>query len=68
MGSMAQLSHGKGWPSAPQMRCAWDAMQPYLEAVMADEMSAWEAAAVMQEDAMKCVQEAGLVPTDGEKP
>ena len=43
-------------------------MQPYLEAVMADDMSAWEAAAVMQEEAMKCVQEAGLVPTEGENP
>lgn len=67
-GSMAQLSHGKGWPPAPQMRCAWDAMRPNLEAVMADDMSAWGAATVMQEDAMKCVQEAGLVPTEGEKP
>jgi len=63
-GSMAQLSHGKGMPAAPQMRCAWDAMRPNLEAVMAESATAEEAAAAMQDEAMRCVQEAGLAPTE----
>ncbi len=59
-GSMEQLSHGRGMPAAPQMRCAWDAMRPNLEAVMADQMTPEEAAKAMQESAEQCVQEAGF--------
>ncbi len=59
-GSMEALSHGRGMPAAPQMRCAWDAMRPNLEAVMSDSESPADAAKAMQDDAMKCVQEAGL--------
>ena len=59
-GSMEQLSHGRGMPAAPQMRCAWDAMRPNLEAVMADQMSPEDAAKAMQESAMQCVEEAGF--------
>lgn len=56
-GSMAQLQKGRGMPAAPEMRCAWDAMRPNLEAVMADTATPEEAAAKMQEEATRCVQE-----------
>ena len=59
-GSMEQLSHGRGMPAAPQMRCAWDAMRPNLEAVMADQSTPADAAKAMQESADTCVQEAGF--------
>ncbi len=59
-GSMEQLSHGRGMPAAPQMRCAWDAMRPNLEAVMSNSETPAAAAKAMQDDAMKCVEEAGL--------
>ena len=61
-GSMEQLSHGRGSPAAPQMRCAWDAMRPNLEAVMANTMTPEAAAAAMQAEANKCVEEAGFQP------
>ena len=53
----------RGWlrqPAAPQMRCAWDAMRPNLEAVMADQMAPPDAAKAMQESADSCVQESGF--------
>jgi len=56
-GSMAQLQKGRGMPAAPEMRCAWDAMRPNLEAVMADSTTPEEAAAKMQDEATRCVQE-----------
>ena len=61
-GSMEQLSHGRGMPAAPQMRCAWDAMRPNLEAVMANSMTPEDAAAAMQAEANKCVEDAGFEP------
>jgi arabinogalactan oligomer/maltooligosaccharide transport system substrate-binding protein len=57
VGSMAQLANGKGMPAAPEMRCAWDAMRPNLEAVMADTAKPADAAAAMQDNALKCVAE-----------
>jgi maltose-binding protein MalE/ABC-type branched-subunit amino acid transport system substrate-binding protein len=57
VGSMAQLANGKGMPAAPEMRCAWDAMRPNLEAVMADTAKPADAAAAMQTNALKCVAE-----------
>jgi len=59
VGSMDQLSKGRGMPAAPQMRCAWDAMRPNLEGVMADSMTPADAAAAMQENAVKCVADMG---------
>ncbi len=56
-GSMAQLQKGRGMPAAPEMRCAWDAMRPNLEGVMANQLTPEEAAAKMQDEAVKCVQE-----------
>jgi arabinogalactan oligomer/maltooligosaccharide transport system substrate-binding protein len=56
-GSSEDLSHGAGMPPQAEMRCNWDAMRPNLEAVMADKMSAADAAAAMQVAAEKCVKE-----------
>jgi arabinogalactan oligomer/maltooligosaccharide transport system substrate-binding protein len=58
-GSMDQLSKGRGMPAAPEMRCAWDAIRPNLEAVMADSATPADAAAAMQENALQCVAEMG---------
>ena len=58
-GSMDQLSKGRGMPAAPEMRCAWDAMRPNLEAVMAESATPADAAAAMQENAVKCVADMG---------
>ena len=62
-GSMAQLANGKGSPAAPEMRCAWDAMRPNLEAVMAGTATPADAAAAMQKAAETCVTEAGFDAT-----
>jgi len=56
-GSMDQLSKGRGLPAALEMRCAWDAMRPNLEEVMANTMAPAEAAQAMQERALQCVAE-----------
>ena len=58
-GSMDQLSKGRGMPAAPEMRCAWDAMRPNLEAVMAESATPADAAAAMQENAVQCVADMG---------
>jgi arabinogalactan oligomer/maltooligosaccharide transport system substrate-binding protein len=58
-GSMDQLSKGRGMPAAPEMRCAWDAMRPNLEAVMAESATPADAAAAMQANAVQCVADMG---------
>ncbi|HOU24401.1 MAG TPA: extracellular solute-binding protein [Anaerolineae bacterium] len=61
-GSAAQLSHGRGMPAAPQLRCFWDPARPGQQGVIAGSISAAEAAVKMQEDADRCIKEAGLGP------
>lgn len=58
-GSTAQLEKGRGMPAAPEMRCAWDAMRPNLEGVMADTIGPADAAAAMQSEAESCIAEMG---------
>jgi arabinogalactan oligomer / maltooligosaccharide transport system substrate-binding protein len=59
-GSMAQLANGRGLPAAAEMRCAWDAMRPTLESVMAGTLEPAGAAEEMQAAAEKCVAEMGI--------
>ncbi|MBE3598552.1 MAG: extracellular solute-binding protein [Limnochordaceae bacterium] len=54
-GSSDQMVVGKPMPTVPEMRCAWDAMRPNLEAVMAGQMKPEDAAAAMQQAAEQCV-------------
>lgn len=54
-GSMAALSNGRGMPTAPEMRCAWDAWRPALEGVMAGITTPEDAAAAAQKSADECV-------------
>jgi arabinogalactan oligomer / maltooligosaccharide transport system substrate-binding protein len=56
---IAELAHGRGIPPSPQLRCAWEAMRPGLESVMADTMKPEDAARLMQVNAEKCVVEMG---------
>jgi arabinogalactan oligomer/maltooligosaccharide transport system substrate-binding protein len=46
-------------PAAPEMRCAWDAMRPNLEGVMAGTLKPADAAKAMQQAADQCVAELG---------
>jgi len=57
--SVAQLVTGRGIPPAPELRCAWEAMRPGLESVMADTAKPEDAANLMQANAEKCVAEMG---------
>ncbi len=58
-GSFKQLLLGRPMPAAPEMRCAWDAMRPNLEGVMAGTLKPEDAAKAMQEAADQCVAELG---------
>jgi len=61
-GSAAQLEKGRGMPAAPQLRCFWDSARPGQQGVIAGTQTAEEAARKMQEDADRCIKEAGLGP------
>jgi arabinogalactan oligomer/maltooligosaccharide transport system substrate-binding protein len=61
-GSAAQLEKGRGMPAAPQLRCFWDSARPGQQGVIAGTQTPEEAAAKMQEDADRCIKEAGLGP------
>lgn len=54
-GSSEQMVVGKPMPVVPEMRCAWDAIRPNQEAVMAGQMRPQDAAAAMQQAAEQCV-------------
>ena len=54
-GSSDQMVVGRPMPTVPEMRCAWDAMRPNLEAVMAGRMTPRDAARAMQQAAEQCV-------------
>jgi arabinogalactan oligomer/maltooligosaccharide transport system substrate-binding protein len=55
LGSVDQLSKGRGLQSVPEMYCAWDAMRDPLAGVMDDTMTPSEAAQVMQGEAERCI-------------
>ena len=60
-GSAEQLSYGRGMPAAPHLRCFWDSARPGQQGVLADVKNTPAAAAKkMQEDADRCIKEAGL--------
>jgi arabinogalactan oligomer/maltooligosaccharide transport system substrate-binding protein len=59
-GSMAQLTHGVAMSTAPQLRCFWDSVRPGQEGVLDGSTTPAAAAAKMQEDADRCIKEAGL--------
>jgi basic membrane lipoprotein Med (substrate-binding protein (PBP1-ABC) superfamily) len=60
-GSAEQLSKGRGMPAAPHLRCFWDSARPGQQGVLADVKNTPAAAAKkMQEDADRCIKEAGL--------
>ncbi|MEA4884172.1 MAG: extracellular solute-binding protein [Clostridia bacterium] len=56
-GSADQMVVGKPMPTVSEMRAAWDAMRPNQEAVMADKMSAKDAATAMQNACEKLIRE-----------
>lgn len=56
-GSSDQMVVGRPMPTVPEMRAAWDAMRPNLEAVMADKATPAAAAKAMQEAAEKAIAE-----------
>lgn len=56
-GSSDQMVVGKPMPTVPEMRAAWDAIRPNQEAVMADKISAKDAAVAMQEACEKAIRE-----------
>ncbi len=59
-GSADQLSKGRGMPAAPHIRCFWDSARPGQQGVIAGTQTPAEAAKKMQEDADRCIKEAGL--------
>ncbi len=59
-GSMAQLANGKSMPTAPELRCFWDTTRPGQEGVVDGSITPADAAAKMQQDADRCIKEAGL--------
>jgi len=61
-GSADQLSKGRGMPAAPQLRCFWDSARPGQQGVLAGTVKPADAAKKMQEDADRCIKEAGLGP------
>jgi maltose-binding protein MalE len=55
--SADQIAKGRLMPIVPQMRAIWDAMRPYFQSVLNDEMSPGEAAQAMQDRAVRMIQE-----------
>jgi arabinogalactan oligomer/maltooligosaccharide transport system substrate-binding protein len=55
LGSVDQLSKGRGLQSVPEMYCAWGAMRAPLAAVMDGTMTPTAASQAMQEEAERCI-------------
>ncbi len=55
-GSFDQMSVGRPMPVVPEMRCAWDAIRPNQEAVMADKAKPADAVKSMQSAAEDCIK------------
>jgi maltose-binding protein MalE len=56
-GSVEQARHGRPMPVVPEMRAIWDAIRPFYQSVLGGEMTPEEAAAKMQERAVKKIKE-----------
>lgn len=54
-GSAEQMTYGTPMPTVLEMRCNWDSMKPEMQAVLADQKSAEDAALAMQTAADACV-------------
>lgn len=54
-GSAEQMAVGTPMPTVLEMRCNWDAMKPEMQAVLADQESAEDAATAMQSAADTCI-------------
>jgi maltose-binding protein MalE len=54
-GSAEQMTYGSPMPVVLEMRCNWDSLKPEMQAVLADQESAEDAAAKAQSAAEKCV-------------
>jgi maltose-binding protein MalE len=56
-GSMDQAALGYPMPVVPELRAIWDAIRPFYQSVLGDEMTPEEAAEKMQERAEKKIKE-----------
>ena len=61
-GAAAQLEKARGKPAALQFRCFWDSVFASQDKVLDGTLSPDEAARKMQEDADRCIKDAGLGP------
>jgi arabinogalactan oligomer/maltooligosaccharide transport system substrate-binding protein len=57
LGSVDQLSKGRGLQSVPEMYCAWGAMRTPLASVMDGTMNPTMASQAMQEEAKRCIDD-----------
>ena len=57
--SRAQIEHGRAMPVIPEMRAIWDVMRPAYQEVMGNRLEPQEAAALMQEQVVKKIEEMG---------
>lgn len=55
-GVIDELQVGTGMPAVLEMRCNWDAMKPEMQAVLADQKTAEDAATAMQEASVNCIK------------
>jgi maltose-binding protein MalE len=64
VGSVDQLSKGRGLQSVPEMYCAWSAMRTPLASVMDGTMNPTRASEAMQDEAERCIEDmnAGETP------
>jgi maltose-binding protein MalE len=56
-GSLEQARLGRAMPVVPEMRAIWDAIRPFYQSVLGGTMKPQEAAAKMQEQAVKKIAE-----------
>lgn len=54
-GSAEQMQYGTPMPVVVEMRCIWDSAKPEMQAVLADQETAENAAPKMQSSAEKCI-------------
>ncbi|MDD3642700.1 MAG: extracellular solute-binding protein [Candidatus Krumholzibacteria bacterium] len=56
-GSMEQARRGRRMPDVPEMRAVWDAMRPSYQSAMSGRLAPAQAAAEMQETAVRKIEE-----------
>ena len=61
-GAAAQLEKARGKPAAQQFHCFWDSVYLLQQKVLDGTLSAEDAAHEMQENAARCIKDAGLGP------